>query len=356
MNQTLFSTHGRLTRRDYALTIGALGGCASLLTFAALSALLPVSYFVATMFFRETATAFWILLITGIILILTCAAALVPLCVIPATVRRLHDIGRSGWFAFPLVFMSILPLGLPTVVLLSFLNTFGGMGQVPLIDAIESADDLIAVLALSYIILCVIAVPTLAAFAAYVFLKKSAELPNRYGDIPVEEEIPSVRAAFFAATGQIDRAHFVFRALVVIAAAGIVLPTLGQSVLYPLAIIGKSLGLVPSGAEFFALFIGGAIYPLATLPLVLQRLQTLGHAKWEALLVYAALLPNLLCTAAFAHLLSRPNLVDESTIGDAIIEEFIIFGTANDTIFIALWILCGILSLIGIVRLLKTDE
>ena len=185
---------------------------------------------------------------------------------------------------------------------------------------------------------------------------KRAELPNRYGDIPVEEEIPSVRAAFFAATGQIDRAHFVFRALVVIAAAGIVLPTLGQSVLYPLAIIGKSLGLVPSGAEFFALFIGGAIYPLATLPLVLQRLQTLGHAKWEALLVYAALLPNLLCTAAFAHLLSRPNLVDESTIGDAIIEEFIIFGTANDTIFIALWILCGILSLIGIVRLLKTDE
>ena len=48
--------------------------------------------------------------------------------------------------------------------------------------------------------------------------------------------------------------------------------------------------------------------------------------------------------------------MDESTIGDAIIEEFIIIGAANDTIFIALWSLCGILSLIGIVRLLKTDE
>ena len=44
MNEAIFSLHGRLTRRDYALTIAALGGGASLLNFAAITLLLLQSW------------------------------------------------------------------------------------------------------------------------------------------------------------------------------------------------------------------------------------------------------------------------------------------------------------------------
>ena len=129
MNDALFSMRGRLTRRDYALTIGALSGGMSLLSFAALSALLPLSYVMAMMFFRETAAAFWILFVMGVALILTAAAVLVPLLAIPATVRRLHDMGHGGWLACPLLLMSILPLGLPMLFLFFLAALLEGMNR-----------------------------------------------------------------------------------------------------------------------------------------------------------------------------------------------------------------------------------
>ena len=101
MNDAIFTMRGRLTRRDYALTIGALCGGASLLSFAAVSTLLPLTYFTATAFFREESAAFWILLIAGLTLIFLLTAILLPPLAIPATVRRLHDIGHGGWLALP---------------------------------------------------------------------------------------------------------------------------------------------------------------------------------------------------------------------------------------------------------------
>ncbi len=130
-------------------------------------------------------------------------------------------------------------------------------------------------------------------------------------------------------------------------------PTAGQTVLYPLVTILDALHLVPAGADFFALFIGGTVYPLATLPLVLRRLHTLGRAKWEAGIVYAALLPNVIATAHTAHIFGRLALLGGDELGDIIIDEIIPISTAGDTAFIALWVLCAVLSLVGVVRLLR---
>ena len=176
---------------------------------------------------------------------------------------------------------------------------------------------------------------------------------NRYGEPPVEEAIPSVRAAFLSSTGTIARRPFVLRSLIVLAAAGIIVPTVGQTVLYPLVTILDALHLVPAGADFFALFIGGTVYPLATLPLVLRRLHTLGRAKWEAGIVYAALLPNVIATAHTAHIFGRLALLDGDELGDIIIDEILTISTVGDTAFIALWVLCAVLSLVGVVRLLR---
>ena len=103
----------------------------------------------------------------------------------------------------------------------------------------------------------------------------------------------------------------------------------------------------------FALFIGGTVYPLATLPLVLRRLHTLGRAKWEAGIVYAALLPNVIATAHTAHIFGRLALLGGDEPGDIIIDEILTISTAGDTAFIALWMLCAVLSLVGVVRLLR---
>lgn len=359
MNHAIFSTAGRLTRRDYALTIAALCGGASLLTFAAISLLLPLTYVTATLFFREMALMFWILFFMGGALILASAAILLPLLAIPATVRRLHDIGRGSWLAFPLVLLSLIAFGLPVFFLFIFAALLEGInqsGSMVFFDSPEQLELILGSFVLGYFILCFVTLFIMSVYGAWIFLKKGMSTANCYGDVPAEEQIPSVRAAYFSGQGTIDRAHFVFRTLIVIAAAGVIVPTLGQSVLYPAAAILKSLGAAPMGTDFFALLIGGMIYPLAALPLVLRRLRTLGRSRYEALVVFAALLPNLLSAAATARFLGSLDRLTEDAIGDAIIEEFITIGTANDSLFIALWLLCALLSLIGVVRLLRADE
>ena len=90
MNDAIFSAEGRLTRRDYVLTIAALLGGVSLLFFVAVSILLPFTYLSASAFFREAVVTFWILLFMGAALIFTLLAILLPLSAIPATVRRLQ--------------------------------------------------------------------------------------------------------------------------------------------------------------------------------------------------------------------------------------------------------------------------
>ena len=376
---------GRLTRRDYALTIGALCGGASLLSFAAVSTLLPLTYFTATAFFREESAAFWILLIAGLALIFLLASIFLPPLAIPATVRRLHDIGHGGWLAFPLILVSLVALGLP-ILFLAFLGALiEGMKRVPDLTVFDSPDEMgfiFGTLVFLYAALCLVSFVILSVYGGWIFLKKGMPVANRYGEPPVEETIPSVRAAFLSSTGTIARRPFVLRSLIVLAAAGIIVPTAGQTVLYPLVAIldalhlvlaaagiivptaGQTvlyplvaildaLHLVPAGADFFTLFIGGTVYPLATLPLILRRLHTLGRAKWEAVIVYAALLPNVIATAHTAHIFGKLALLDGDELGDIIIDEILTISTVGDTAFIALWVLCAVLSLVGVVRLLR---
>ena len=359
MNDAIFSTAGRLTRRDYVLTIAALFGGVSLLSFAAISALLSLAYFTATAFFREAGVTFWILFLLGLALIFTLNGIFLPLLAIPATVRRLHDIGHNGWLACPLVLLSILPVGLPVLSLFFLATLLEGMNRSPEMLFFDSPEELGVVLGsfiLIYFILCVISLPILTVFAAWIFLKKGVPFDNRYGAPPVEEEIPAVCAAYFSQDGRIDRAHFIFRALVLLAAAGVIVPALTQTVLYPLATILNAFGRAPMGSDFFALLIGSTGYPIITLPLVLRRLRTLGRSAWEALMVYAALLPNLIATAQIAHFFGSIDMLSDDALDDAIIEGILTIGVAGDTSFIVLWALCSILTLIGIIRLLDREK
>ena len=358
MNDAIFTAGGRLTRRDYALTIAVLCGGMSLWSFIAISALLPLTYITATAFFREAGAPFWILLIMGLAILFTLSAILLPLLAVPATVRRLHDIGCGGWLAFPLVLMSLVSLGLPAFflfVLAALLEGMNRTSEMIFFDSPEQIGMMLGGFVLSYFILCFVSFFILSVYGAWIFLKKGTPAANRYGEPPVEEAIPSVRAAFLSSTGTIARRPFVLRTLIVLAAAGIIVPTAGQSVLYPCAAILKSLGIAPIGTDFFALIVGGTIYPLAALPLVLRRLRSIGRSAWEAIAVFAMLLPNLISTAEIARFLGSLDLLEEDAIGAAVIEEFLSIGTTDDTAFIALWMLCAALSLVGAVRLLRAD-
>lgn len=358
MNDAIFSMSGRLTRRDYALTIAALVGGASLFSFAAVSALLPLTYLLVALYFREMGITFWLLLIMGLLCILILIGIFLPLLAIPATVRRLHDIGRGGWLSFPLLLLPLIALGLPLFGILTLCALLESMG-LPIPVPFDSIDELLLTLggfAFFYALLCLFAGLLCAAFAAFVLLKKGSPAANAYGEVPVEEPIPSVRAVYFSADAAVDRYRFIFRALIAIAAANLLLPILGQSVLYPAALILVAHGLLPAGSDIFLLIIGSTIYPIAALPLVLSRLHTLGRSKVEALAVFAALLPNIFSTAAAAHFLSRIELLNDDTIDDALIRNFFTIGSATDDLFIVLRLLCVLLSLIGIVRLLKDDR
>lgn len=359
MNDAIFSAEGRLTRRDYVLTIAALLGGVSLLFFVAVSILLPFTYLSASAFFREAAVTFWILLFMGAALIFTLLAILLPLSAIPATVRRLHDIGRSGRLAFPLALVSLLALGMPILFLVCLAALLEGMNRTSEMIFFDSPEELgimLGGLVIIYFILCFVFFPILAVYGAWVFLRKGASDANRYGEPPAEEEIPSVRAAYFAQEGQIDRAHFVFRGLIVLAAAAVIMPALGHSILYPFVIILSPFGLVPAGSDFFALLVGSVIYPLAALPLVIRWLRTCGRSPYEALMVYAALLPNLIVTAVLARFLSGLSSGSEDALDDSVIEGVLSMGAMGDIAFMILWLFCGILTLIGIVRLLAADE
>ena len=122
MTYSILSAKGRLSRRDFALTIGTILGGAALAAFAVLFLILPIVFLFVSAFFRDTTTAFWILLIWGILLALCALYAVLPLISIPAAVRRLHDLGRSGYFALPLVLNGFIALGFPILIFLSFIG------------------------------------------------------------------------------------------------------------------------------------------------------------------------------------------------------------------------------------------
>ena len=175
MNDAIFTASGRLTRRDYALTIAVLCGGMSLWSFIAISALLPLTYITATAFFREAGAPFWILLIMGLAILFTLSAILLPLLAVPATVRRLHDIGCGGWLAFPLILMSLVSLGLPAFflfVLAALLEGINRTSEMIFFDSPEQIGMMLGGFVLSYFILCFVSFFILSVYGAWIFLKK----------------------------------------------------------------------------------------------------------------------------------------------------------------------------------------
>lgn len=244
MNNHFFSRTGRLTRRDYALRIGVLFGATALALNIAFYLLVPAAYTAATAFFREATAAFWIFLIIGFALIITLVYTLLPLLAIPATVRRLHDIGCSGSLAFPLLFAGLIPIGLPMLALLFLAGVLEMMNLSPDLIFFDSPEEVGLVLgsfAFVYIFLVFIGIFVLALFSAWIFLKKGDPVANRYGEPPVEEELPPVRAAYFPTQGTIARTPFIMRSLLLLAAAAILVPSLIEATLYPVVLMLDAL-------------------------------------------------------------------------------------------------------------------
>ena len=97
------------------------------------------------------------------------------------------------------------------------------------------------------------------------------------------------------------------------------------------------------------------LFPLPLLPLIRQRLRTLGHSPYEAFLSFAALLPLLITPLPFARIFSSFAVLKEgSAVADRALQSAVdsMIGVPS----ILLWTLCGILSLIGIIRLLANDD
>jgi len=96
------------------------------------------------------------------------------------------------------------------------------------------------------------------------------------------------------------------------------------------------------------------LFPLPLLPLVRQRLRTLGRSPYEAFLPFAVLLPLLITPLPFARIFSSEVLTEGSAVTDGALQSAVdsMIGVPS----ILLWTLCGILSLIGIIRLLANDD
>ena len=357
MNNAIFSMSGRLTRRDYALSIAALFGGAFLILSIALYILLPAAHTTAVILFREPTAPFWGLLIAGAALILTLVYCALPLAAIPATVRRLHDMGHSGLLAFPLLLASPLPVGLSVFSLLIIAVLMEGLGYNLDLGFVTAEEMAFAIggFVFIYIALVFIAMLVLALFGAWVFLKKGDPLANRYGEPPIEEQLPSVRAAYFPMQGGIARAPFIRRTLILLAVAGLLVPSIGQSVIMPIAFILAGLQILPPGGGFFIVFLIPGLSPFVLLPLILARLRTLGRSRWEAALIYAPFLQNILVSWKITPFFAMWGYIDPETLSPDFFLGLLSVSGDGD-VLLTLSTVCGILALIGIIRLLDRDK
>jgi len=356
MTYSILSAKGRLSRRDFALTIGMILGGAALAAFAVLFLILPIVFLFVSAFFRDTTTAFWILLIWGILLALCAVYAVLPLISIPAAVRRLHDLGRSGYFALPLVLNAFIALGFPILIFISFIGMAEEITGIRILSGESPFYPYLGTIYAGYFIFCLIMMFLMFAYAGWLFLKKGNPGANRYGDVPAEEPLPSVRTAFLSTKGSIDRDTFVFRTLLALAVSSALFPIAAQFVAYPAAAILMAFDVLPFGADIFVILLPLVVYPLGAFPLVVQRLHDLGRSGLEAVFAFAALIPVVISCIPIAEISSalRLTVLDMQSGGPAELETLLaVGGTNSDNAFITLWIVCGIMSLISIMRLLR---
>mgnify|MGYP000921983628 CR=1 FL=1 len=364
MNHALFSLTGRLTRRDFALTLGVISGGVFFAMLALCYLLFPLTASAAVGFFRDSTEVFFTVYIAAFLELNLLLYALIPPLAIPAVVRRLHDLGHGGGWAAPMLLLCVpvlLLMLLPVCIFIGILNEMIGP-SFPLwngaTEAFASADAASVGILL---LLCFVLFIPLACCLGWLFLKKGKPEANRWGDPPVEEVLPPTRAAYFSTAGTVTRTAFIRRSLLLLLALGLVLPPAAQLVLQAIvtvliilaATIPETVEILPSIIILLTI-LPFVLFPLPLLPLVRQRLRTLGHSPYEAFLPFAVLLPPLITPLPFARLFSYEVLMAGSTVTDGALQSAVdsMIGVPS----ILLWTLCGILSLIGIIRLLANDD
>ena len=207
---SLFTCAGRLSRRDYALTVGALLGFPPFLTLLAQLFFTPLVYLFSTIFFRESTIAFWVLLICCALLFITVLYTVLPLITIPATVRRLHDMRHSGVFAAPLVLLALLPLTCFSSLLLLFLAAIEHLTGAALLPSFLQIPppqdyDTLGILLVAVLPVLLALGLFLVCYTAWIFFEKGLPTENAYGAPPVQEPLPSVYTMFFTTQGAITR-------------------------------------------------------------------------------------------------------------------------------------------------------
>ena len=356
MNHALFSRTGRLTRRDFALTLGVISGGVFFAMLALCYLLFPLTASAAVSFFRDSTEVFFTVYIAVFLGLNLLLYALIPPLAIPAVVRRLHDLGHGGGWAAPILLLCIpvlllmlLPIGILNEMIGPSFPLWNGMTVAFASSAAASVGILL--------LLCFVLFIPLACCLGWLFLKKGKPEANRWGDPPVEEVLPPTRAAYFSTAGTATRTAFIRRSLLLLLVLGLVLPPAAQLILQSMAGVFMILvAAIPEAARILAtviiiLFVlPFVLFPLPLLPLVRQRLRTLGHSPYEAFLSFAVLLPLLITPLPFARLV----LMEGSTVTDGVLQSAVdsMIGVPS----ILLWTLCGILSFIGIIRLLANDD
>ena len=360
MNHSLFSLTGRLTRRDFALTLGVISGGVFFAMLALCYLLFPLTASAATGFFRNSAVVFFSVYIAAFLGLNLLLYALIPPLAIPAVVRRLHDLGHGGGWAAPILLLCI-PVLLLMLLPIGILNEMIGP-SFPLWNGITEAFASAAAASVGILLLLffVLFIP-LACCLGWLFLKKGKPEANRWGDPPVEEVLLPTRAAYFSTAGTVTRTAFIRRSLLLLLALGLVLPPAAQLVLQAIvtvlivlaATIPETVEILPSIIILLTI-LPFVLFPLPLLPLVRQRLRTLGHSPYEAFLSFAVLLPLLITPLPFARLFSSEVLWVSRAGMDGALQSAVdsMIGVPS----ILLWTLCGILSLIGIIRLLANDD
>ena len=356
MNHALFSLTGRLTRRDFALTLGVISGGVFFAMLALCYLLFPLTASAAVGFFRDSTEVFFTVYIAAFLGLNLLLYALIPPLAIPAVVRRLHDLGHGGGWAAPILLLCV-PVLLLMLLPIGILNEMIGPSFPLWNGATETfASAVVTSMGIALLLFFLLFLP-LACWLGWLFLKKGKPEANRWGDPPVEEVLPPTRAAYFSCAGTVTRTAFIRRSLLLLLVLGLVLPPAAQLILQSMVGVFMILiAAIPEAGRILATIIiilfvlPFVLFPLPLLPLVRQRLRTLGHSPYEAFLPFAVLLPPLITPLPFAPLV----LMEGSTVTAGALQS------AADSMIgvpsILLWTLCGILSLIGIIRLLANDD
>ena len=352
----IFSRTGRLSRRDYALSIGVLFGSETIVMLVGFSLLVPLVYLVTNVFFRGTADFFWPFLIAGSLILLIPIFGILPLLSIPATIRRLHDIGYNGFFALPMILVSFFTGVCFLFLSLIFLLSLTEMSSIlALVTENEGVALLLSAVSLGFVLLIMPCAAVFICYTAWIFLKKGDAYPNDYGDVPAEQPLAAIRTEFFSADGTIGRRAFILSTLFLLFVMGIIVPTVVQLVIYPVTALLLAANVLPAGTDYFVLLLSSALYPLTLLPLVIRRLHTLGRSAQEAVCTFAFIIPSILASIPFAGIYGLTEQAGEDAIDASILTPPFDLMSGHELAFVICTCVCGIISLIGIIRLLAKD-